>query len=93
MGADIDLRAVTAQGELSNTRLLCSESGGRLLVSIDPKKKEAFENVMAGRECACIGRVSDADILTVSGMEGTIIVHEKVGDLKGCWMKPFGDLV
>jgi phosphoribosylformylglycinamidine synthase II len=93
LGADIDLRAIPAHGELSNTRLLCSESGGRLLVSIDPKKKEAFENIMAGMECACIGRVSDAAIITVSGKEGTIIINEKVDDLKGCWMKPFGDLV
>jgi len=93
LGMNIDLSSIPAQKMLSNTRLLYSESAGRFIVTIDPKKKEAFEKGMAGFDYACVGRVSDTGILTVSGIEGKVIIREKLGDLKDAWIKPFGDLI
>jgi phosphoribosylformylglycinamidine (FGAM) synthase-like enzyme len=93
LGMNIDLSSIPAQKKLSNTGLLYSESAGRFIVTIDPKKKEAFEKGMAGFDYACIGRVSDTGILTVSGIEGKVIIREKLGDLKDAWIKPFGDLI
>jgi len=93
LGMDIDLRSVPVEKELSNTRLLYSESAGRFIVTIDEKKKKAFEDIMGGLEYACIGKVTDTDILQVSGIDGKIIVKEKIGDLKDAWKEPFGDLV
>jgi hypothetical protein len=37
--------------------------------------------------------VTDADILQLTGMDGKIIIKEKIGDLKDAWNEPFGDLV
>jgi phosphoribosylformylglycinamidine synthase len=93
LGMDIDLRSVPVAEKLSNTRLLYSESASRFIVTIDPKKKGPFENMMDGLDYACIGRVTDADILQVSGIDGKIIIKEKIGDLKDAWNEPFGDLV
>ena len=93
LGMDIDLKRLPADDKLSNTRLLYSESAGRLIVTIDPKTKETFEDVMDGLDYGCIGRVRDDDILSIAGSSGEIIVREAVGDLKAAWMKPFGDLV
>jgi len=93
LGMDINLRSVPVDKELSNTQLLYSESAGRLIVTIDETKKKAFEDIMGGLKYACIGRVTDADILQVSGVDGKTIVTEKVSDLKGAWKEPFGDLI
>jgi phosphoribosylformylglycinamidine synthase len=93
LGMDIDLSSVPAEERLSNTRLLYSESAGRFIVTIDPKKKETFEDIMDGMDYACIGSVTDTDTLQVTGMDGKIIIKENTGDLKDAWMEPFGDLV
>jgi len=93
LGMDIDLRFVPVKERLSNTRLLYSETAGRFIVTIDPEKKGAFEDVMGGLDYACIGRVSHADMLRVSGIDGKIILNEKTGDLKGAWEEPFGGLI
>jgi phosphoribosylformylglycinamidine synthase len=93
LGMELDLRSVPVKEKLSNTRILYSESAGRLVITIDPKKEGAFEDLMGGLDCACIGRVTDADILQVTGMDGNIIIKETIGDLKDTWKEPFGDLV
>jgi phosphoribosylformylglycinamidine synthase II len=92
LGMDLDLRSVPADKNLSNTRLLYSESAGRFIVTIDPKKKERFEGIMGALEYASIGRVTDTGILQVSGIDGKIIMKEKIGDLKDAWNEPFGGL-
>jgi phosphoribosylformylglycinamidine (FGAM) synthase-like enzyme len=93
LGMDINLRSVPVEKELSNTRLLYSESAGRFIVTIDETKKKAFEDIMGGLSYACIGRVTDADILHISGVDGNTIVAETLRDLKGAWKEPFGDLI
>ena len=93
LGLDIDLSRAPMEEKLSNTRLLYSESSGRFIVTIDPKKKEAFEGAMDGLDYACIGKVTDAGILQVSGIDGKIILKEKIGDLRDAWKEPFGDLI
>jgi len=93
LGMEIDLKSVPIDKELSNTRLLYSESAGRFIVTIDGAKKKAFEDIMGGSIYACIGRVTDNDILQISGIDGNTIVAETIDDLKGAWKQPFGDLI
>ncbi|MBA7704203.1 Phosphoribosylformylglycinamidine synthase subunit PurL [subsurface metagenome] len=92
-GMDIDLRPVPVEGRLSNTRLLYSESAGRFIVTIDPKNKATFEGIVDGLDCACIGRVSDADTLQVSGTDDRVIIKERIGGLKDAWKERFGGLI
>ena len=93
LGMDINLRSVPVDKELSNTRLLYSESAGRFIITIDETKKKAFEDIMGKLNYACIGRVTDAGILNVKGVDGNSIVTETIRDLKGAWNEPFGDLI
>ena len=93
LGMDIDLRAVPVQSRLSNTRLLCSESAGRFIVTIDPRNKDAFEHLITGMDYACVGKVNAHGSLTISGVEGKIIILETVDDLRSAWKEPFGDLI
>jgi phosphoribosylformylglycinamidine synthase len=93
LGMDVDLGAVPVQEKLSATRLLYSESAGRFIVSIDPNKKDVFEDAMDGLDCACAGRVRDDDVFSIAGASGEVMVKERVGVLKEAWKRPFGDLV
>jgi len=93
LGMDIDLASCPVTGALSNTRLLYSESAGRFIVTIDPKKREAFEHAMHGLEYACAGKVTDTGILRVSGIDDAVIIEERIGDLKDAWKEPFGGLI
>jgi len=93
LGMDINLRSVPVDKKLSNTRLLYSESAGRLIVTIDETKIKQFEDIMSGLKYARIGKVTDADILHISGIDGNTIVAETISDLKDSWNEPFGDLV
>ncbi|MFW6115348.1 MAG: phosphoribosylformylglycinamidine synthase subunit PurS [Thermodesulfobacteriota bacterium] len=93
LGADINLGAVPVRERLSNARILFSESAGRYIATIDPNHKDAFEEVMAGMDYACVGQVKAGGVITVSGIEGIIIIRETVEALKSVWKEPFGDLV
>ncbi|MGM0382233.1 MAG: phosphoribosylformylglycinamidine synthase subunit PurS [Thermodesulfobacteriota bacterium] len=93
LGMDIDLGSVPVEKTLSNTGLLYSESAGRFIVTIDPTKKKAFEEIMNGLNYACIGKVADSNIMHVSGIDGKAIVNETLADLQNAWKEPFGDLI
>ncbi len=93
LGMDIDLRAAPVMEGLSSTRLLYSESAGRFVVTIDPKMREPFEDVMDGMEHGLAGRVTGTGMLQVSGMDGRTIIREGIGDLKDAWKEPFGGLI
>jgi phosphoribosylformylglycinamidine synthase len=54
-GADIDISPL---GSIRADKILFSESQGRILVSVDPKKADKFESVMKGCKVSKIGSVS-----------------------------------
>ena len=93
LGASIDLGCVPADQELSNTKVLYSESAGRFVVTVNPKKREAFEASMEGLDYGCIGTVRDDDLFLVVGVDGKEIIKEEIADLRTSWKEPFGDLV
>ena len=93
LGADINLRSVPAEESLSNSRLLFSESAGRFIVTVDPEKQKAFNDIMEGIEYGCIGKVTDNGTFKVFGVDGDVIMQEKIGDLQYAWKEPFGGLI
>jgi len=93
LGMDIDLGSIPAKEKVSNTRLLYSESAGRFIVTIDPRKRAPFEDAMHGLEYACVGKVTDTGKLQVSGMDDKTIIKERIDDLKHAWKEPFGGLI
>jgi phosphoribosylformylglycinamidine synthase II len=93
LGMDINLESVPVEKRLSNTRLLYSESAGRFMVTVDTSKKKAFEEIMSGLPYACVGSVTNTDILHVLGVDGKTIVKDTLSDLKNTWNEPFGELI
>jgi phosphoribosylformylglycinamidine synthase len=55
LGCEVEL----SMGRYRTDDVLFSESQGRLLVSVAPSKKEAFESVMKSVPCLCVGTVCD----------------------------------
>jgi phosphoribosylformylglycinamidine synthase len=93
LGLRVDLEAVPAEGVERPDRLLFSESAGRFIVTVDPAKQEAFENMLGGLPWARVGEVTAAPALVITGRGGAPLVDLAVADLKAAWKKPLGDLV
>jgi len=69
LGASADLVKLAAKSDRDDV-LLFSESQGRFLVSVDPKKKEQFEKAFSGSALSCIGTVGSASI-EIRSVHGT----------------------
>ncbi|NJB68211.1 phosphoribosylformylglycinamidine synthase [Desulfobaculum xiamenense] len=89
-GARIDLtRVPVCPANMADTDILYSESNSRLLVSVKPENRDAFEAIFAGQHFACIGEVTGADTLHVDH-DGKTIIAENVETLASAWKGTFG---
>jgi phosphoribosylformylglycinamidine synthase len=88
LGMEIDLARVPGDGLKRDDTLLFSESQSRFVVTIRPESKVAFEKIMKGNTFAAIGTVCAKEIFEVKGLDGKIIIKEKIGKLKEAWQKP-----
>jgi phosphoribosylformylglycinamidine synthase len=93
LGMDLDLRKVPAEGNLTDTQVLYSESAGRFAVTVDPAKKDLFEGIFSGMEIGLLGAVTASTLFRVRGGHGEILMEENVAELKEAWKKPFGGLI
>jgi phosphoribosylformylglycinamidine synthase len=87
LGMNVDLAAVCASGITRDDEMLFSESQSRFVVTVRPEKKAAFEAMLAGSAFACIGTVTAEGLFRVKGLGGSVIVEEKIGDLKEAWQQ------
>ncbi|MEE9612789.1 MAG: AIR synthase-related protein [Desulfatiglandales bacterium] len=92
LGMEIRLGSIPSSGVLSDTQMLYSESAGRFVVTVDPEKKEAFEELFAGMKIGHIGFVSESPTFRVLDGTDSWIIEEDILELKDAWKKPFGNL-
>ena len=92
LGLNVDLAQVPVSDVGRDDILLFSESAGRFIVTVDPAKREAFEDIFEGDGCACVGTVTKQPDLILQGLEHGTILAVPVQDLKSAWKKTFGDL-
>jgi len=93
LGMHVDLRKIPVAAANRNDTLLFSESAGRFIVTIDPRRRSEFEAAFSGVPCVCIGTVTAEPLLRVDGLKGEALMSLAVSDLKAAWKKPFGDLI
>ncbi|MCR4328405.1 MAG: AIR synthase-related protein [Patescibacteria group bacterium] len=74
LGADIDLRNVPGNHTRDDLALF-SESQGRIVVSVDPKKCKEFEALMRGNACMRIGTVAHDGVVHIKGWDGARAVR------------------
>jgi phosphoribosylformylglycinamidine synthase len=92
LGLQVDLRAVPVAGELGADAVLFSESASRLLVTVPPAQRERFEALFAGQPCACLGTVTAAGDLRITGLAGESLLCCAIADLKAAWQSPLREM-
>ena len=60
------------------------ESLGRILVSISPDDREAFEASMEGVSCHYIGDVSEGDGISVN-RDGEVVLAASMSEMRDSW--------
>ena len=75
-----------------NDKILYSESAGRFIVTIDPKYKEKFEELLPEDSYSNVGYVTKGDRFKIKGIMGEEIINESIYSLKQGYKKTFGDL-
>jgi phosphoribosylformylglycinamidine synthase II len=84
-GAELNLTNVPSGKSDRNDTLLFSESNSRFIVEVDPRDKAAFETIMKGKTYAEIGKVTENSQLIIHGLEGSIVVDERMSILRETW--------
>lgn len=68
--------------------ILFSESNSRFICEVTPENVNAFEDCLKDVPCAAIGRVTKGARFRVRGLNNTLIISEKLADLKHAWKAP-----
>jgi phosphoribosylformylglycinamidine synthase subunit PurSL len=93
LGLNVDLAQVPVRNVERDDSLLFSESAGRFIVTVDPAKREAFEDIFKGDGCARVGTATKQPDLIFQGLAHRTILAVPVQDLKSAWKKTFGGLI
>ncbi|MBN1419986.1 MAG: phosphoribosylformylglycinamidine synthase, partial [Planctomycetes bacterium] len=90
LGIEIDGERIPgAEGIGRADRILFSETQGRILTSVAPENRDAFEQAMAGEVFARIGRVTEEGRLTVRARGGRTVVDAPIQKLTEAYRAPF----
>ena len=84
----VDLKDVPYRGKKRNDYIMFSETASRFVVTIHPGDQRRFEKAMTGNVFAEIGFVSADGWFEVTGINGRLIVKDKINQLKEAWQKP-----
>jgi phosphoribosylformylglycinamidine synthase len=58
------------------------------VVTIDPKKKKAFEEHLGDAVHGEIGLITGGEIFRVIGLQNKTVIEANIFDLKEAWQKP-----
>ena len=84
-GASIDISPLRSDcSDLDDWGALFGESLGRILVSVRPPDKEAFQESMKGVCCHYLGTVSDGDTISVS-RDGEKVLLGSMSEMRDSW--------
>lgn len=86
LGAEINLDELACKTVLKPHQKLYSESLGRILVTVAPQNKTAFEKAMAGSQLSLVGSTNDSGRLVISG-----ILSADIAELSTAYKSTFMD--
>jgi phosphoribosylformylglycinamidine synthase II len=93
LGLKVDLAKVPRHQVDRDDTLLFSESAGRFIITVDPARREAFEDIFKGKGWACVGVVTEQPDLVIRGLAQQTVLAVPVKNLKAAWKKTFGKLI
>jgi phosphoribosylformylglycinamidine synthase len=88
LGMNIDLNSVPYRGKRRDDYILFSESASRFIITIHPDAQSRLEKIMAGNIIGLIGLVTNDSLFQIIGLDGKLIIKEKISKLKEAWQKP-----
>ncbi len=91
LGFSLDVSLLPGAGSLRNDIALFSESQGRLLVTINPKNREKFEELFSALPLACAGTVREDDAVIINSADCGRIVNTRIGSLLEVYKNRFAD--
>ncbi len=91
-GVQVDLGKVDAESGLRADKLLFSESQSRLLVTVHPDCRAAFEALFSGQSCRQIGVVTQEPLLQVAAADGSRLLSAAIDQLKEAWQAPLREM-
>jgi phosphoribosylformylglycinamidine synthase len=92
LGLEMDLARVPVASPLRTDKVLFSESCGRVILCVDPKKKKAFEKTMSECRMAYVGRVRKDQNFMIKN-EGQTLIKSKLRPLREAFHQTFGGLI
>ena len=84
-GLELDLRKVPGKELTRNDFVLFSESNSRFLIEVAEADREDFEELMKGKGCALLGKVTKEQKLLFQGLNGKVAVDASLEALRGSW--------
>lgn len=90
LGMDVSLQYLSGDA-LRDDFALYSESQGRLVVTVDPKYADKFENSMEGNQFVQIGEVRGDDKFVVKGVSGKDVVDTNLNSMERSYKATFKD--
>jgi len=73
-------------------KVLFSETCGRVILTVDPKKQASFEGLMKGCVCREVGRVTREQRILIRD-QGRSLIKARLKIFRAAFHRPFGDLV
>ncbi len=86
LGMTLNLDKIKSDGVLTSESLLFSESPGRILITVAPHNKEAFEIIMGDFVCEA-GVIKDEQSVLITGLNGETVINAGNSELKDAWQK------
>ena len=86
-GLEIDLQKVPGKELARSDFVLFSESNSRFLIEVAEADREDFEDLMKGKSCTLIGKVTKEATLRIHGLHGKVAVDAPLDKLRQSWKK------
>lgn len=87
-GAEIVLSKVLHDTAVDrDDTLIFAESNSRFLAEVAPEDRSAFEEVMGMTSISLIGVVAQDDRVVVKGLNGNVVIDQRIADLKNAWQR------
>jgi len=87
-GIRLDISRVATLQEMTDDRILFSESNSRFVVTVSAANKDAFEAKLAGNSFAEVGLVTGDGKFTATGKNGSMLIDMDINKLKEAWKAP-----
>lgn len=88
LGLDVTLKKLAGHTSRDDFSLF-SESQGRIVISLNPKNKQAFEKIMSGTSYTLIGKVTSVGIIRITNKKGEELIKLSVNDAQKAYKERF----